>query len=154
MHGSIQAGMVQAELRVLHLPLKAANGRLTPRQLGWGSYWPHPQWHTHSNKAISSNHATSWAEHKQTIIEGYTCEGFLLNLKWKDLYIIWIFEVGTPQSGHCFLLETYIRTWSKEACSLCLLVLTLLAFLHYHHSLLLRDSSVYWRPTETSSLMD
>ena len=33
-HGSIQAGMVQAELRVLHLHPKAASGRLTSRQLG------------------------------------------------------------------------------------------------------------------------
>jgi hypothetical protein len=33
-NGSIQAGMVQAELRVLHLHLKAASGRLTSRQLG------------------------------------------------------------------------------------------------------------------------
>jgi hypothetical protein len=33
-HGSIQAGMVQDELRVQHLHLKAASGRLTSRQLG------------------------------------------------------------------------------------------------------------------------
>jgi hypothetical protein len=33
-HGSIQAGMAQAELRVLHLHAKAASGRLTSRQLG------------------------------------------------------------------------------------------------------------------------
>jgi hypothetical protein len=33
-HGSIQAGMVQEELRVLHLHLKAANRILTSRQLG------------------------------------------------------------------------------------------------------------------------
>jgi len=33
-HGSIQAGMVQAELRVLHLHLKAARRKLTSRQLG------------------------------------------------------------------------------------------------------------------------
>jgi hypothetical protein len=33
-HGSIQAGMVQEELRVLYLHLKAAGGRLTSRQLG------------------------------------------------------------------------------------------------------------------------
>ena len=33
-HGSIQAGMVQAELRVLHLHLKAARKRLASRQLG------------------------------------------------------------------------------------------------------------------------
>jgi hypothetical protein len=33
-HGSIQAGMVQEELTVLHLHLKVASGRLTSRQLG------------------------------------------------------------------------------------------------------------------------
>ena len=36
-HGSIQAGMAQEELRVLHLNLKAARRTLTSRQLGWGS---------------------------------------------------------------------------------------------------------------------
>nr|AAH53424.1 Sip1 protein [Mus musculus] len=34
-HGSIQAGLAQEELRVLHLHPKAASGRLTPRQLGF-----------------------------------------------------------------------------------------------------------------------
>jgi hypothetical protein len=33
-HGSIQAGMVQEELRVLHLHLKAASKTLTTKQLG------------------------------------------------------------------------------------------------------------------------
>jgi hypothetical protein len=33
-NGSIQAGMAQAELRVLRLHPKAASGRLTSRQLG------------------------------------------------------------------------------------------------------------------------
>ena len=33
-HGSIQAGMVQEELRVLHLHLKAATRILVSRQLG------------------------------------------------------------------------------------------------------------------------
>jgi hypothetical protein len=33
-HDSIQAGMEQAELRVLRLHPKAASGRLTSRQLG------------------------------------------------------------------------------------------------------------------------
>jgi hypothetical protein len=36
-HDSIQAGMVQAELRVQHLHLKAASGRLASRKLGVGS---------------------------------------------------------------------------------------------------------------------
>jgi hypothetical protein len=35
-HGNIQAGIMQEELRVLHLHLKAASGRLTSRQLGLG----------------------------------------------------------------------------------------------------------------------
>jgi hypothetical protein len=35
--GTWQAGMVQEELRVLHLYLKAASRILTSRQLGWGS---------------------------------------------------------------------------------------------------------------------
>jgi hypothetical protein len=33
-HGSIQAGVVQEELRVLHLHLKAASESLSSRQLG------------------------------------------------------------------------------------------------------------------------
>ena len=36
-HGSIQAGIVLEELRVLHLHLKDARRRLASRQLGWGS---------------------------------------------------------------------------------------------------------------------
>ena len=35
-HGSDKAGMVQEELRVLYLHVKAANGRLASRQLGQG----------------------------------------------------------------------------------------------------------------------
>jgi hypothetical protein len=48
-HGSIHAGMVQEELRVLHLHLEAAGRRLTSRQLAWGSYA-----HTHSNTLHST----------------------------------------------------------------------------------------------------
>jgi hypothetical protein len=36
-HDSIQAGMVQEELRVLHLHLQASKRRLASRQLEWGS---------------------------------------------------------------------------------------------------------------------
>jgi hypothetical protein len=35
-HGNIQAGMVQEELKVLHLHLKAASRRLASRELGLG----------------------------------------------------------------------------------------------------------------------
>ena len=50
-HGNIQAGMVQEELRLLHLHLKAASRVLTSRQLGQGSNSPHSQWHTYINMA-------------------------------------------------------------------------------------------------------
>jgi hypothetical protein len=42
--------MVQEELRVLHVHLKAASRILASRQLGQGSYSPHPQWYTSCNK--------------------------------------------------------------------------------------------------------
>ena len=45
-HGSILAGTMQAELRVLHLCVKAASGR-----------------HTHSNKATPLNRAIPRAKH-------------------------------------------------------------------------------------------
>jgi hypothetical protein len=50
-HGSIWAGMVQKELRVLQLHLKAASPILASRRLGGGSKSPLPPQHTHSNKA-------------------------------------------------------------------------------------------------------
>ncbi len=48
-HGSIQAGMVQEKLRVLHLHLKAASRILASRQLGRESqdghfYWNFKAW--------------------------------------------------------------------------------------------------------------
>jgi hypothetical protein len=61
-HGNIQAGMVQEELRVLRLHLKAACRIQTSRQLGWESYNPHPQWHTYSNRVTPSNCATLWGQ--------------------------------------------------------------------------------------------
>ena len=42
-HDSIQASMVQEELRVLHLHLKAASRILTSKQLGQGYESPHSQ---------------------------------------------------------------------------------------------------------------
>ena len=38
-HGGIQTSMVQEELRVLHLHVKAASRTLVSRQLGWGYYY-------------------------------------------------------------------------------------------------------------------
>ena len=70
-HGSIQAGMVQEELRVLCLHPKAASGRLTSRQLGWGSYT-----HTHSDTPIPTRshlfqqgHTFRWCH---SLVQGYT----------------------------------------------------------------------------------
>jgi hypothetical protein len=42
-HGSIQAGMAQAELRVLHLHPKAAGRRLTSEETRVRVLSPHPQ---------------------------------------------------------------------------------------------------------------
>jgi hypothetical protein len=73
-YGSIQAGPVQAELRVLNLHLKAASGILVPRQPRTRVLKPMfivthllQQGLTHSNKATPTNSATPWANHKQTI---------------------------------------------------------------------------------------
>jgi hypothetical protein len=70
-HGSIQAGMVQEELRVLCLHPKAASGRLTSRQLGWESYT-----HTHSDTPIPTRshlfqqgHTFRWCH---SLVQGYT----------------------------------------------------------------------------------
>jgi hypothetical protein len=70
-HGSIQAGMVQEELRVLRLHSKAASGRLTSRQLGWGSYA-----YTHSDTPIPTRshlfqqgHTSRWCH---SLVQGYT----------------------------------------------------------------------------------
>ena len=66
-HGSIQAGMAQEELRVLHLyPKEASNGLGILRQPRRSPSLP-PQWHTSSNKATPSNSATPWDEHMQTM---------------------------------------------------------------------------------------
>jgi hypothetical protein len=70
-HGSIQAGMAQEELRVLCLHPKAASGKLTSRQLGWGSYT-----HTHSDTPIPTRshlfqqgHTFRW---RHSLVQGYT----------------------------------------------------------------------------------
>jgi hypothetical protein len=63
--------MAQAELRVLHLHPKAASGRLTSRQLEWGSYA-----HTHSgtptptrSHLFQQGHISKWCH---SLVQGYT----------------------------------------------------------------------------------
>jgi hypothetical protein len=63
--------MTQEELRVLCLHPKAASGRLTSRQLGWGSYT-----HTHSDTPIPTRshlfqqgHTLRWCH---SLVQGYT----------------------------------------------------------------------------------
>jgi hypothetical protein len=70
-NGSIQAGMAQAELRVLCLHSKAASGRLTSRQLGWGSYA-----YNHNDTPIPTRshlfqqgHTSRWCHY---LVQGYT----------------------------------------------------------------------------------
>ena len=66
----MQAGMVQEELRVLHIHLKANRRRLASRQLRGGSHCPPTQQHTPSNKATLTNSATPWTKHIQSTTEG------------------------------------------------------------------------------------
>jgi hypothetical protein len=81
-HGSIQAGMAQEELRVLCLHPKAASGRLTSRQLGWGCYT-----HTHSDTPIPTRshlfqqgHTFKWCH---SLVQGYTNHHNFLYLHFK-----------------------------------------------------------------------
>jgi hypothetical protein len=84
-HGSIQAGMVQEELRVLRLYPKAASGRLTSRQLGW-LLSPHPQWHTYSNQATPPDGTTPWSENIQSITMPYVTNLYTCHIiGWNDL---------------------------------------------------------------------
>jgi hypothetical protein len=69
-HGSIQAGMVLKELKVLHLVLKASRKRLAPMWLGGGSQSPPLQWHT-SSKDTLTNSPTPWNKHIQITTEYY-----------------------------------------------------------------------------------
>jgi hypothetical protein len=69
--GSIQAGMAQEELRVLCLHPKAASGRLTSRQLGWGTYTQ-----THSDTPVPTRshlfqqgHTFRWCH---SLVQEYT----------------------------------------------------------------------------------
>jgi hypothetical protein len=73
-HGSIQAGMAQAESRVPWLHPKAASGRLTSRQLGDLKLTPTvthllQPGHTYSNKATPPNGVTPWPKNIQTITD-------------------------------------------------------------------------------------
>jgi hypothetical protein len=70
-HGSIQAGIVQEELRVLCLHPMASSGWLTSKQLGWGSYTL-----TRSDTTIPTRshlfqqgHTSKWC---QSLAQGYT----------------------------------------------------------------------------------
>jgi hypothetical protein len=63
-NSSIQAGMVEGMVRVLHLHLKVDRGRLAPMFLGGGSHCPLQ--HTYTNMATFSNSATTWAKYIQT----------------------------------------------------------------------------------------
>jgi hypothetical protein len=83
--------MVQEELRVLRLYLKAARRRLASRQLGVG--------HTSSNKATPPNSATPCAKHIQTTT--YT------NYIRKNAYIHNIY-IHTPTPHWLALISIYL----------------------------------------------
>jgi hypothetical protein len=100
-HGSIQAGMAQEELRILCLHPKAASGRLTSRQLGWGSYT-----HTRSDISIPTRshlfqqgHTFRWCH---SLVQGYT------NHHKRD---IWHLSLASAYSGMCIheCMNTHIH---------------------------------------------
>jgi hypothetical protein len=67
-YGSIQAGMVQEKLRVVHLHLKAASRILASRQLGWGfEAQTHNDTPTPTGPHLLIVPLPLWAEHIQDI---------------------------------------------------------------------------------------
>jgi hypothetical protein len=78
--------MVQEELRVLCLHPKASSGRLTSRQLGWGSYT-----HTHSDTPIPTRshlfqqgHTFRWCH---SLVQGYTNHhSYVMWVLWRLSY--------------------------------------------------------------------
>jgi hypothetical protein len=94
-HGSIQAGMAQEELRVQCLHPKAASGRLTSRQRGWGSYT-----HTHSDTPIPTRshlfqqgHTFRWCH---SLVRGYTNHHNPWPDSWGDGQNIWNVPTQSP----------------------------------------------------------
>ena len=78
-HDSIQAGLVQLELRVIHLHVETASGKVASRQVGRARVFKPTvthllqQCHTYSNKATLPNITTPWAQHIQTITTTNNC---------------------------------------------------------------------------------
>jgi hypothetical protein len=70
-HDSIQAGMMQEELRFLHLHLKVSFIWKTDIQAARMRVLQNvvQQGHIYSNRATSSNNSTPWAKNIQTITE-------------------------------------------------------------------------------------
>jgi hypothetical protein len=102
-HGSIQAGMAQEELRVLCLHPKAASGRLTSRQLGWGSYT-----HIHSDTPIPTrshlfqqDHTFRWCH---SLVQGYKNHHTRLDSKESKLYIFVILGIWEFAYMYFFVL--------------------------------------------------
>ena len=99
---------------ILHLHLKATSRILTSRQLGWGSYSPHPQWHTYSNRATPSDSVSPWAEHIQTITYAFAYSQLWWNGQSNEatirLYFREIFKmIVNSQVSKC--LMPWFSTW-------------------------------------------
>jgi hypothetical protein len=122
-HGRIEAGMTQEELRVLCLHPKAASGRLTSRQLGWGSYA-----HTHSDTPIPTRshlvqqgHTSRWCH---SLVQGYTNHHSHLSfygMEWDEVphSLSDLRERHTPRSFHSsFMIETWLARFRNNQGSL------------------------------------
>jgi hypothetical protein len=132
-HGSIQAGMVQAELRVLRLHPKAASGRLTSRQLGWGSYT-----HTHSDTPIPTRshlfqqgHTFRWCH---SLVQGYITitqgKGHTVRISWWQDHQVAGGYVTSPVRNRVMTREMLV--FSSLSPLLCSQELQLLKWCHSH----------------------
>jgi hypothetical protein len=107
-HGSIQASMVQEELKVLPLLLKSIRRRLASKQLRRGSQGPCPQWHTYS-KGTPPNSATPWAKK-------YSNHYSMIARPAENLYLK--LQVGSRERAHWERHGSF-KTWklSPQWCS-------------------------------------
>jgi hypothetical protein len=113
-HGSIQSGMVQAELRVLSLHPEAASGRLTSRQLGWESYaYTHTDTPTLTRSHLfQQGHTSKWCH---SLVLEYTNHH-----KWYAAYITHFLKIFFTWShknkilfkkSHCLFQGTKLLIW-------------------------------------------
>ena len=113
-NGSIQAGMAQAELRVLRLHSKAASGRLTSRQLGWGSYA-----YTHSDTPIPTRSHLFQQGHTSrcchSLVQGYINHHNVYHLIFMYVIQKYFWKIFIL-SIYCYIVHILQVSWHKVIC--------------------------------------